>query len=248
MQSLKDKLLKAGLVTEESANRAEAEKSEARKQAQMQRSEPSRSRPPTSERSGRNDGSPRRHESRSDSHERRELRVPKLPPLPGSKEANRQASRKQLEIDRKIREIVLATQVTYERGETPFYFVTRKNRLRRLELTAELARKLETGELAVVERPDPDKIDHSLVPPSAAEQILALSAKAVRFLNKAGAQVGFLTEAEISSRASEANDVDDHIAPNAEADHRADTTAEPESPPADTPETFIAIRRSPLSS
>ncbi len=245
MQSLKDKLLKAGLVSEEAAAKAEVEKSEARKpQAQIKRGEAPRSRPVTSDPPRRPESTPRRHESRVD---HRELRVPKLPPLPGSKEANRQASRKQLEIDRKIREIVLATQVTYERGETPFYFVTRKNRLRRLELTAELARKLESGELAVVERPDPDKIDHSLVPPSAAEQILLLSSKAVRFLNKVGAQVGFLTEEEISTRASEANDVDDNIAPDAETATETDTTPVPDSASTDTPETFISVRRSPLS-
>ncbi len=165
--------------------------------------------------------------------------MPKLPPLQGSKEAHRQMAKKQQELDKQQRELVLANTVPVEAGAKAFYFVTRKNKLRRLELSEAQAEKLEKGELAVVERPDPDKIEHALVLPAIAEQLLKLSERAVRFLNKEGAKVGFLTDEEIHQRASE-------------ADAPAETEAvEPSSPPAPEEkqpeaETFITIKRSPL--
>jgi hypothetical protein len=160
--------------------------------------------------------------------------------MAGTREANRLMSKKQLGLDRTIREKVLAAQVAIEPGATTFYFVTRKSTLRRLELSEAQAKMLEAGQLAVVERPDPDKIDHALVPPAVAEEIFALSNRAVRFLNKAGAQVGFLTEAEIAQRASEATsgEVADEnpIDPSDEK--------EPEEKPTEGP--FITIKRAPL--
>ena len=68
--------------------------------------------------------------------------------------------------------------------------------------------------------------------------MLKLSERAVRFLNKEGAKVGFLTDEEINQRASE-----------------ADAPAEPEAAPAAAPpaaepeaksDTFITIKRAPL--
>lgn len=214
MQSLRDKLMKAGLVSEQDAKRAEAEKKAA---------PPKTSRPP--EREHKDCRSPRS-----------EARIPKLPPLAGSKEANRLIAKQQLENDRAIRDKVLAAQVAVEPGATVFYFVTRKNKLRRLELSEAQAKQLQDGELAVVERPDPDKIEHALVPPAVAEELLALSQKAVRFLNKAGAQVGFLSDDEIHQRATEA-DAPEGDEPAVEA------PPEPSAPAAD--ETFITVKRAP---
>jgi len=248
MQSLRDKLLKAGLVSEESAKKAEAEK--AAKPAP---------RPPSSSSSGggfdrrdarppRRDDRPPRRDDRGPSASRpppprrdepAPIRVPKLPPLQGSKEAHRLQARKQLELDKQLRDLVHANTVPLDVGATPFDFVTRKNKLRRLEITAEQAKKLELGELAVVERPDPDKIEHALVLPEIAQQMLALSERSVRFLNKEGAKVGFLSDEEINARSSE-----------------ADAPAEPEAAPAAPavapeepaqPETFITIKRAPIS-
>jgi uncharacterized protein YaiL (DUF2058 family) len=207
MQTLKDKLLKAGLVSAADAQRVEAE-AEARRQAA-----PNRERP-------------RRHDAAT--------RIPKLPPLPGSKEADRQRARQQLAVDRAIRQKVLAAEVALEPGETVFYFVTRKNKLRRLELSQAQAARLQAGELAVVERPDPDKIEHALVPPAVAEELLALSQKAVRYLNKPGAQVGFLTDDEIHRRATETDAPDEPPAASPAA--RSD-------PPVETAATFITVKR-----
>jgi hypothetical protein len=167
------------------------------------------------------------------------VKVPKLPPLQGSKEAHRQMAKKQQELDKQLRELVLANTVPVEAGAKAFYFVTRKNKLRRLELSEAQAEKLEKGELAVVERPDPDKIEHALVPPAIAEQMQKLSERAVRFLNKEGVKVGFLTDEEIHQRASEAD------AP-AEAEPPVTAPSEPAAESKPEAETFITIKRSPL--
>jgi uncharacterized protein YaiL (DUF2058 family) len=154
MQSLKDKLLKAGLVTEQYAARASA--------------------------------------SPKESNARKEAPIPKLPPLPGSPAAQRQQSQKQLELDRQIRAKVLETQVAVEAGAQAFYFVTRKGKARRLDLSEAQAKQLEAGELAVVERPDPGSIEHALVPAKVALELKGLSEKVVRFLNLPGVAVGFV--------------------------------------------------------
>lgn len=216
MQNLRDKFLKMGLVNETDVKRAE----EAKKAPP----------PPKRDERPRHDARPRQDSRRRD--EPVASRIPKLPPLAGSKEANRQAAKKQLDLDKQLRELVLANTVPVEAGATTFYFVTRKNKLRRLELTEAQKAKLESGELAVVERPDPDKIEHALVPAAIAEQMKALSERAVRFLNKEGAKVGFLTDDEINARANEAD------APEA-----------PEAKPGAEPagETFITIKRAPLA-
>ena len=159
------------------------------------------------------------------------MRIPKLPPLAGSKEAQRNDAKKQVQLDRTLREKVLAAQVAIESGSTTFYFVTRKQKLRRLELTEVQAKMLEEGKLAVVERPDPDRIEHALVPPEAAAELFAQSEKSVRFWNREGQAVGFLTEAEIASRHSEADEPEAAAAPPA---------ATPEAAPG---ETWITIKR-----
>lgn len=227
MQSLRDKLLKAGLVTEDAAKKAESEKTaKPARPVSEARSNASSTSPERTPEKSRNSRPPPRRD------ERVEPRLPKLPPMQGSKEAHRQAARKQVELDKQLRELVYANAVPVEVGATPFYFVTRKNKLRRLEMTAEQAKRLELGELAVVERPDPDKIEHALVTPAIAEQMLKLSTRAVRFLNKDGAKVGFLTDEEIHQRAAEAN---------APAEPEANEAAESQA------ETFITIKRAPLA-
>jgi uncharacterized protein YaiL (DUF2058 family) len=220
MQSLRDKMIQAGLIKAGGGGAG----------PEAPRAAPRRSQAP-----GRRDG-PRREE-------RTEARIPKLPPLPGSKEAHRQQARKQLELERAIRERVLAAQVPPDPGASTFHFVTRKNRLRRLELTEAQAALLQSGALAVVERPDPDRIEHALVPAAVAEELLALSARTVRFLNRPGAQVGFLSDEEIHARAAEAEGN-----PEAEAND-----AGPEEPPPASPalpeapaaSTFITVKRAP---
>ncbi len=223
MQSLKDKLLKAGLVSEEQAKKVEEEKAKAPERKAS--SQPS-SRPPPRE-------PPRPDQNRRPApREAAPTRIPKLPPLAGSKEAQRNDAKKQVQLDRFLREKVLAAQVPVEPGPTTFYFVTRKQKLRRLELTQTQAKMLEEGKLAVVERPDPDRIEHALVPPEAAAELFARSEKAVRFWNREGQAVGFLTEDEIASRHLEADE------PEAAA-----PAAAPQSTTEAPGETWITIKR-----
>ncbi len=232
MQSLKDKLLKAGLVSEEQAKRAEEEKA-AKTKPPPPREDP---RAPAPRTFAAPKPPPRNRPPGPPSRPAREpeARLPKYAPLPGSKEAQRNDSKKQAQLDRVIREKVLAAQVEIDPGATVFYFVTRKAKLRRLSLTEAQAKMLEDGKLAVVERPDPDKIEHALVPPEAAAQLLAHNEKTVRFWNREGQAVGFLTEAEITQR-------------HAEADEPEPVAKEPapkeEPAPAAASETWITIKR-----
>lgn len=201
MLSLKDKLLKAGLVSEEQAQKADADKAAAKKAAAQRtaaRPPPQAARPPPGARPA---PAPRREPREEAVVEARN--VPKFAPLPGSKAWNQEEARKQQALDRQLREWVLAAQVTMEPGDRVFHFQTRKGKLRRLDLSAAQGTLLEEGKLAVVERPDPAQIEHALVPVEVAEKMLALSERAVRFLNKDGANVGFLSEEEIHQRAVE---------------------------------------------
>jgi hypothetical protein len=175
VQNLRDKLLKAGLVTADQAEKAAAEPS------------------PTPANGGGPFLTARLQPLRA---------VPKLPPLAGSKASQRLEAKRQVERDRQLRERVLASQVSIEPGERAFYFVTRKNRLRRLELSAAQAELLEQGRLAIVERPDPAQIEHALIPAALAATLLAEFPKAVRFLSSPDAPVGFLSDDEVRARAA----------------------------------------------
>ncbi len=227
MLSLKDKLLKAGLVSEEAAKKADAEK-EAAKQAAQQRP---RGPVATSAKAP----VPRRDAPAVRFEENRH--VPKFAPLPGSKAWNQEEARKQQALDKQLREMVFAAQVVIEPGDRVFHFQTRKGKLRRLELSAAQGALLEEGKLAVVERPDPAQIEHALVPVEVAEKMLALSERAVRFLNKAGSNVGFLSEEEIHQRAVETPAAVTPVNPTA-------PTTETEPAKAEAPaEVWVTIKR-----
>ena len=204
MQNLRDKLLPAGLLTAEQA--AEAQARPAKAPAPGRDAE----RPPARPGRGGSNGRPRNATPRSQPAgpliairpQPLPPDVPKLPPLPGSREAQRLESRKQLERDCELRERVTAAQLPLEPGDRAFYFVTRKNRLRRLEITTAQAAALESGALAVVERPDPGQIEHALVPADAAEGLFRDFPRAVRFFNRTGEPVGFLSEDDLRARQS----------------------------------------------
>lgn len=230
MQNLRDKLLKAGLVTQE---QAQAVETESRRPKPERANEAPRRRESRDHREGGRE--PRRNEPR----EAKEARVPKLPPLPGSKAHQRMEAQKQRELDQKLLELVRTSEVPVEPGDRPFYFVTRKGRLRRLELSEAQARLLEEGKLAVVERQEPAQIEHSLVPPEVAEQMHALFPKSVRFLNRPDAAIGFLSDEQLKvHQAEEAAAVEREKA----AETPAEGTPTEEPPPG---ETWVAIKRSP---
>jgi Uncharacterized protein conserved in bacteria (DUF2058) len=213
MQNLRDKLLKAGLVTAEQAEKVESE--------------------PDRPAGGGSSGLPLARGARIQPRSA----VPKLPPLAGSKASQRLEAKRQLERDRQLRERVHSAQISVEPGERAFYFVTRKNRLRRLELSPVQADALEQGRLAVVERPDPAQIEHALVPADLAVELLATHPKAVRFLSRPEASVGFLTDADVQERvAAEAAETPEERAV-AEAPQSEDQrAAEAATSPANSPE------------
>ncbi|NOJ81306.1 DUF2058 family protein [Myxococcus xanthus] len=237
MQNLRDKLLKAGLVTEDQAKKVETKPSqaEARRPGPQEGGRSGGNRPPPRRDDNRTPGGPPRGEGGGrpgggrDAGRREgggrpgggfggaprhgggpqhgrpaaaapERAIPKLPPMPGSKAYQRAESKRQVELDRALRELVLGSQVPVEAGETAFYFMTRKGKLRRLELSPAQAKQLEEGELGVVERPEPAQIEHSLVPSAAAEQMFALSKKSVRFLNRKENPVGFMNDEELKAQ------------------------------------------------
>ncbi|OJH37651.1 DUF2058 family protein [Cystobacter ferrugineus] len=267
MQNLRDKLLKAGLVSEDQAKKSETTAAKAPRPP----SEPSaqRSGPPRGEREER---PPREHRGRDERPPRREgpggggrpqgsgrpqggfrpqgagrpqggrppqaeaasRPVPKLPPLPGSKAAQRMESKKQVELDKKLRELVYGGQVPVDVGATVFYFMTRKGKLRRLELTEAQAKQLEDGTLGVVERPEPAQIEHSLVPAAVAEQMFAISKKSVRFLNRKDSPIGFMSDDQVKEQqAAEARGdapVPDEDDEPSESDDAASASAEGSAP------------------
>jgi hypothetical protein len=190
VQNLRDKLLKAGLVTTEQAEKAE-KTAEAVPRPERRPQRPDR---PASGGRGSGPMMVARLQPLSS--------IPKPPPLAGSKASQRLDAKRQLDQDRRLREQVLAAQVAVEPGERTFYFVTRKNRLRRLELSDAQAQALEQGRLAVVERPDPAQIEHALVPAELALALVSEFPKAVRFLNAPGSPVGFLSDEEVKTRAA----------------------------------------------
>lgn len=282
MQNLRDKLLKAGLVSEDQAKTADTAAPKAPRPPPTQATQAPRrdERPPR-----REDDRPAREQPRREDRPppRRDAReggrppfarpaggapsgarppqggrptggrppqggripaealgaVPKLPPMPGSKAAQRMESKKQVELDRKLRELVLGGQVPTDVGATVFYFMTRKGKLRRMELTETQAKQLEEGALGVVERPEPAQIEHSLVPAAVAEQMFAISKKSVRFLNRKDEPIGFMSDDQVKEQqASEARgdepveDVDDEAPEGSESSEAPPAEASAAPPPA----------------
>ena len=224
MQSLRDKLLKAGLVSEDQAKKAESEivikrapppaRAEVERQSRGPRPEGrggerrgppevrgGERRGPPEGRGGERRGPPDRRGPPSSRPPRApDANIPKLPPMPGSRAFQQAESRKQLELTKRVRDLVVGAQVETDVGATVFYFMTRKKLLRRLELTQTQAAELEAGRLAVVERPDPDRIEHALVPAAAADELLGFFPKAVRFYNRAESPIGFMSDDELKTR------------------------------------------------
>jgi len=159
VQSLRDQLIKAGLITE-AKSRPEEKKPEC---------------------------------SASPAPRSAEKSIPPLPPLalPGSRAHQRLTALQQVELDKRLRALVMASQVPIEPGNCAFHFVTRKGKVRRLEISETQVKLLEAGALAIVERPDPAQIEHALVPQATADEMLSLTEKSVRFYNRKDSPIGF---------------------------------------------------------
>ena len=160
MQSLRDQLLKAGLVTKEQAQKAEGGANRRRKR-----------------RGGRS-----RTKPEGAGAEETKQAAAKPVKKPGDQPVNRMVDLTlpgMLEIMQAVETHRLREDVT---GEVPFYFTLRDQRVRKLFVTHEISRGLEAGRLAIVENGAADQ--HIIVTSEAVSPIRAADPEAVRFFNQ----------------------------------------------------------------
>jgi uncharacterized protein YaiL (DUF2058 family) len=169
MQNLRDKLLKAGLVTEKQAQEAE------RGNKKMQGTVQKRQQAVSEEERQRSEAFALREAEQAE--ERR-------------KEAARKAdARQQSERALRLRQLVEAHRLRDGPGEVHFHFVKRSGKIGRLAVTPQTATLLESGAAAVVE--DPGSPDHAVVPGEAAQRIYEVDRQAVRFWFGPEKPIGF---------------------------------------------------------
>lgn len=200
MQSLRDKLLQAGVVSPEQAQKNKAqEEAEARRKREARHGKPPQ-----------------------------QARPAPPPKVESEKERERRLNRELADRQKKIRALC-DTQEVQERGEQAFFYRTRKRELRRLYLKPEQVAALEKGELAVVDRPNGNDRPHALVPRAVAEQVLALEERAIRFWAKGpGESYGFEDEpasAEEQAGAAEAGSADSENTSEPEPEPEAEPSA-----------------------
>ena len=169
MQNLRDKLLKAGLVTEKQAEEA------AREQRQgPARSHRQREKALTEEEQQRREAFAAREAELAE--ERR-------------KEAAKQAeARMQSERARRLRQLVETHRIR-EAGEVAFHYVRRNGKVGRLDVSAQTQQRLEQGAAAVVD--DPGSPDCAVVPAEAAKRIYEVDPQAIRFWYGPAKPIGF---------------------------------------------------------
>ena len=176
-RSLRDELLKAGLVTDEQAARAERGSRQSPKPA----ANPPRKSTHKSAR-GRARGEsrsrpPRRGAGHAANREPRESRQPSIAPAPAASPAPDPEERvRQLNVE--IRRILDAEAEKAEPdSDTPFHFA-RGDRLKRLYVSADQRRRLAAGELAIVGF----RGRHHLVPRRAGERVAELRPEVFVFI------------------------------------------------------------------
>src|SRR5438309_7506049 len=129
MQNLRDKLLKAGLVTEKQANEAERTQKAPKKHRE------------------REEKLSAEEEQRRAAFAAREAEVAEARRKEAAKVAE---ARMQSERARRLRQLVEANRVR-EPGEVTFHYVRRSGKIGRLDVSLEMQKKLEQGAAAVVE-------------------------------------------------------------------------------------------------
>lgn len=169
MQNLRDKLLKAGLVTEKQANEAARDQRQGpqkpHRQLEKQVSEEERQR--------------REAFAAREAEQAEERR----------KEAAKQAeARMQSERARRLRQLV-ETHRLREPGEVTFHYVRRSGKIGRLDVSVATQKMLEQGGAAVVE--DPGSPDCAVVPGDAAKRIYEVDPHAIRFWFGPEKPIGF---------------------------------------------------------
>ena len=169
MQNLREKLLKAGLVTNDQVKQAETKKANTR---------PLPPRP-----------DPKKAEEERQRREAFALHDAELAEQRKKEQARLLEARKQSERAHKLRALVQEFRIEEPIGEVTFHYVKRSGKIGRLLLTPETALLLEKGLAAVVE--DPGQPDAVVVSSAAAGQFHAVDPKSVRFWAGAQKPTGF---------------------------------------------------------
>ncbi len=166
MQNLRDKLLKAGLVSQAQVEKAEKTKDQKRP-PQQQRPQPA-PRVLTEEERQRQEAFAA-HEAEKAAERQKEL----------DKVAE---ARKQSERAHGLRKLIEAHAIVEPIGENVFHYQKRSGKIGRVLVSADLQQKLENGDAAIVE--DPGRPDPALLPAHAAEKAHAIDPRAVFFWSK----------------------------------------------------------------
>jgi uncharacterized protein YaiL (DUF2058 family) len=170
MQNLRDKLLKAGLVTEKQAQQAAREQ----RQGPGAKTHKEREKALSEEEQQRRAAFAAREAELSE--ERR-------------KEAAKLAeARMQSERARRLRQLVETHRIR-EAGEVSFHYVRRNGKVGRLDLSLETQKQLEQGAAAVVD--DPGSPDCAVVSADAAKRIYEVDPQAIRFWYGPEKPIGF---------------------------------------------------------
>lgn len=171
MQNLRDKLLKAGLVSEQDVQEAERKRRD------------ERPRPGAKARAA-----PESEEDR----QRREAfaaREAELAEERRKEAAKRAEAQMQSERAHKIRRLVEEHRIREPAGEASFHFVKRSGKIGKLLVSPETAKLLEAGSAALVE--DPGQPEPAVLPSAAAQRVYAIDARAIRFWNGPQKPIGF---------------------------------------------------------
>lgn len=168
MQNLRDKLLKAGLVTDKQAKEAAREQ-----------------KPPKSHRE-REEALSVEEKQRQDAFKAREAELADERRKEAAKVAE---ARMQSERARRLRQLVESHRLREPPGEVAFHFVKRSGKIGRLAISPETAKLLESGGAAVVD--DPGSPDHAVVPADAAARIYQVDPQAIRFWHGPDKPIGF---------------------------------------------------------
>jgi len=176
MQNLRDKLLKAGLVTEKQVEKALTDH---KRSPKPPRPQPRAQSPEEAQRAA---AFAARDAELSEQRRREQAKAA---------EAKQQSERA-----RSLRALIAQHRMQDTLGEVSFHFVRRSGKVGRLALTPAIARLLEDGAAAVVEMPG--ETDPALLLSDIAKKAWAIDPRAIFFWAGPQKPIGFDSEADIS--------------------------------------------------
>ena len=171
MQNLRDKLLKAGLVSEKQVSDSKDSERKTRPQGNIKQ---------------RQDAHSEEEKQRREAFAQHEAEQAEVRRKDAAKRAEAKA---QSERAHKLKQLVEAHRMRELPGEVNFHFVRRSGKIARLALSPATAALLESGAAAVVE--DPGQPEHAVVLSEAAKRIFEVDPKAVRFWFGPEKPIGF---------------------------------------------------------